>query len=495
MAKGVVNGLKSIGDYGYQQLSNYLNKNEHNDSQLRKNSPEPSFISDLDIPPIFNSNEEYQQKKKRNMGRVMIRDTLEFISGRYVYQSTYNETPSPIIAHFQCHYLPLAYLAFDESGSLLVTSSVEGHSFYIFEILGTFSQRQPYKLLYKLNRGITDAQVVNMKFNYDTRWLATTTKHGTTHLFSLNPYGGQPSTDAHLQGRVINKPSSCPLPNSSHIDSIRAVSLTSAAKLRQQDSAESDVEEPALESIIPNIDNSRKVFACHFPLKNSQLESWMAKAPQAMEKQSSNDHLPKSDFVFLTFNSDGILTLFKVITSGVVVKSNTYGHIQKRLTLSTKVEGFAEWNLSKYFYKTNLPYESKSLDSEVLLKNSSQNSQPESSWLPHVETQTFNLYTCPSRPLWTLSQFDFMLYSGSLNERNHLSTINFDNLEVKPLKIRKQDLPLPHGKSNISYQQSSSFSEIEDHIMKAMETDLEKPPTPTEHFSQPGNGMSSIPEY
>jgi hypothetical protein len=77
----------------------------------------------------------------------MIRDTLEFISGKYVYQSTYNETPSPIIAHFQCHYLPLAYLAFDESGSLLVTSSVEGHSFYIFEILGTFSQRQPYKLL------------------------------------------------------------------------------------------------------------------------------------------------------------------------------------------------------------------------------------------------------------------------------------------------------------------------------------------------------------
>jgi hypothetical protein len=31
--------------------------------------------------------------------------------------------------------------------------------------------------------------------------------------------------------------------------------------------------------------------------------------------------------------------------------------------------------------------------------------------------------------------------------------------------------------------------------MKAMETDLEKPPTPTEHFSQPGNGMFSIPEY
>jgi hypothetical protein len=103
------------------------------------------------------------------------------------------------------------------------------------------------------------------------------------------------------------------------------VSLTSAAKLRQQDSTESDVEDPTLESIIPNVENSRKVFACHFPLKNSQLESWMAKAPQAMEKQSSNDHLPKSDFVFLTFNSDGILTLFKVVTSGVVVKSNTYG--------------------------------------------------------------------------------------------------------------------------------------------------------------------------
>jgi hypothetical protein len=48
-----------------------LNKNDNNDSQLRKNSPEPSFISDLDIPPIFNSNEEFQQKKKKNMGRVI----------------------------------------------------------------------------------------------------------------------------------------------------------------------------------------------------------------------------------------------------------------------------------------------------------------------------------------------------------------------------------------------------------------------------------------
>lgn len=45
----------------------------------------------------------------------------------------------PSVAHFHCHYYPISNLAFNDAGNLLATSSVEGHTFYIFEI----NQRQP----------------------------------------------------------------------------------------------------------------------------------------------------------------------------------------------------------------------------------------------------------------------------------------------------------------------------------------------------------------
>ncbi|KAI9291253.1 hypothetical protein K502DRAFT_146685 [Neoconidiobolus thromboides FSU 785] len=110
----------------------------------------------------------------------------------------------PSVAHFHCHYYPVACLAFNGTGNLLATASVEGHTFYIYEIIGANSQQPPFKLLYKLSRGLTDAKVIDMVFNIDSRWLATTTQHGTTHLFQINPYGGPPHHESHTSGRVMN---------------------------------------------------------------------------------------------------------------------------------------------------------------------------------------------------------------------------------------------------------------------------------------------------
>jgi hypothetical protein len=33
--------------------------------------------------------------------------------------------------------------------------------------------------------------VSHMTFTPDSRWLAVSTKRGTTHLFAINPYGGK----------------------------------------------------------------------------------------------------------------------------------------------------------------------------------------------------------------------------------------------------------------------------------------------------------------
>ena len=44
-----------------------------------------------------------------------------------------------------------------------------------------------------------------MTFTNDSRWLAVSTKRGTTHLFALNPYGGGVNVRTHTKTHVVNK--------------------------------------------------------------------------------------------------------------------------------------------------------------------------------------------------------------------------------------------------------------------------------------------------
>jgi hypothetical protein len=46
--------------------------------------------------------------------------------------------------------------------------------------------------------------VSHMTFTPDSRWLAVSTKRGTTHLFAINPYGGKIKKDKFLYRKRIN---------------------------------------------------------------------------------------------------------------------------------------------------------------------------------------------------------------------------------------------------------------------------------------------------
>lgn len=47
--------------------------------------------------------------------------------------------------------------------------------------------------------------VSQMTFTSDSRWLAISTKRGTTHLYAINPYGGVVNVRTHTKHYVVNK--------------------------------------------------------------------------------------------------------------------------------------------------------------------------------------------------------------------------------------------------------------------------------------------------
>lgn len=98
------------------------------------------------------------------------------------------------MAHFIAHSdETIAYLTFNQSGSLLFTAGHRGHEFHIFSLLPHPGHPSFGAVvhLYTLIRGNTAALVQHVSFNHDSRWVAVTTFNGTTHVYPVTPYGGE----------------------------------------------------------------------------------------------------------------------------------------------------------------------------------------------------------------------------------------------------------------------------------------------------------------
>lgn len=101
----------------------------------------------------------------------------------------------------------ISFLAFDPSGSLLLTADRQGHNFHIFRLhpapCGT--KQSAVHHLYTLYRGDTTCKVQDVAFTTDSRWVAVTTLRGTTHVFPISPYGGSVGVRTHTSQRVVNR--------------------------------------------------------------------------------------------------------------------------------------------------------------------------------------------------------------------------------------------------------------------------------------------------
>jgi hypothetical protein len=91
----------------------------------------------------------------------------------------------------------------------LFSTSVQGHKFHVFEVLGKRHRGRNHKSIkhmYQLARGYTNASVgeSGIGWSYDSKWCAVASGKGTIHLFAINPYGGPTHIPSHISGLVGN---------------------------------------------------------------------------------------------------------------------------------------------------------------------------------------------------------------------------------------------------------------------------------------------------
>ncbi|NXK65760.1 BCAS3 protein, partial [Sylvietta virens] len=138
-------------------------------------------------------------------GIVTIIDTETVAEGQVLVSE--DSDSDGIVAHFPAHEKPICCMAFNPSGMLLVTTDTLGHDFHVFQILThpCSSSQSAVHHLYTLHRGETEAKVQDISFSHDCRWVVVSTLRGTSHVFPINPYGGQPCVRTHMSPRVVNR--------------------------------------------------------------------------------------------------------------------------------------------------------------------------------------------------------------------------------------------------------------------------------------------------
>eukprot|EP00123_Amoebidium_parasiticum_P003256 comp14548_c0_seq1/m.10778 comp14548_c0_seq1/g.10778 ORF comp14548_c0_seq1/g.10778 comp14548_c0_seq1/m.10778 type:complete len:936 (-) comp14548_c0_seq1:45-2852(-) len=202
VAKDIASGLYYLGQTGVHTVSSYFSPTSSLQSiNTPASSPAPPQKQAASQPPARDS------KDGRIAGAVVVRDI---------------ETKA-LVAVFQAHQThAVSNLAFDPTGTLLATASVQGHTFNVFH----FAQRPPPRPshllpvhddssanntpviapwhIYCLNRGVTSATVQDISFSQDSRWVAFSTTNGTTHVFAINPSGGVVTVETHTSLSLTN---------------------------------------------------------------------------------------------------------------------------------------------------------------------------------------------------------------------------------------------------------------------------------------------------
>ncbi|XP_039612668.1 breast carcinoma-amplified sequence 3 isoform X2 [Polypterus senegalus] len=160
----------------------------------------PSGVSDEEV-----TQNNPVRRSPYTPGIVTIIDTESVGEGQVLVSE--DSDGEGIVAHFPAHDKPISCMAFNPSGMLLVTADTLGHDFHVFQILTHpwSSSQSAVHHLYTLHRGETEAKVQDICFSHDSRWVVISTLRGTSHVFPINPYGGQPCVRTHMSPRVVNR--------------------------------------------------------------------------------------------------------------------------------------------------------------------------------------------------------------------------------------------------------------------------------------------------
>jgi hypothetical protein len=105
---------------------------------------------------------------------------------------------------FKSH--PVAKLSFSADGTSLLAVPKDGQATKVFQIRPGAPKEAPHQQawqVYSLRRGRTSAVVEEVDWAQDGRWIAIGTRKRTIHVFAVNPYGGPPDPQSHIQGKVF----------------------------------------------------------------------------------------------------------------------------------------------------------------------------------------------------------------------------------------------------------------------------------------------------
>lgn len=70
-------------------------------------------------------------------------------------------------------------LLFTPSGSLLIVCPEHGQGFHIYR------KNEDFQLIYKLHRGVSNAEIVHVSVSLNENWVTVTSSKGTSHLYSI----------------------------------------------------------------------------------------------------------------------------------------------------------------------------------------------------------------------------------------------------------------------------------------------------------------------
>ncbi|KAI7857174.1 hypothetical protein BDC45DRAFT_566699 [Circinella umbellata] len=266
IAKEVVSGVKTLGEFGYNTLSSYFNNNVGQQQQqpdklmigaANSRTPVAATAAAVMSPAAGGRHDDragspvstigsttnssvstaptstgvavpgnLNKKLLQPSGMIMIRDVAK------LPEMPTRNMSSSVIAHFRPHTHSLSCLTFNNAGTLLLSASKQGHSFHLFAIMPSSTIPGNVSHLYTLARGYTDAQVEDCHFSADSMWCSVSTARGTTHVYAINPYGGKPEITGHVNGRV-NNPIIRPWLHGARI-SEKGTSVNSIARIKQR---------------------------------------------------------------------------------------------------------------------------------------------------------------------------------------------------------------------------------------------------------------------
>lgn len=328
---------------------------------------------------------------------------------------------------FRSHKSPVYTLQFDDSGTLLVTSSIRGTDLNVYKISpfikGEATSRN-ISHLYTLERGKTIALITSINFSVNSKWVAVGSNHGTSHIYAINPFGGPVSLQTHseLVSKKFNDTS-----RACCLQQPKRIVLSPTIRIRNVDIDQNAQGEPIF-SFFHSFENNSKVK--NLPIEYIYLISLNGYAGIFKLNPNDNERDPNLDY-----NSKNLSVSPNLIHSCKLEEPKS--------NLTVKWETNISNNQLNEYEKENFK-SSESISNN--LNSTDYWLDQEGDWISNLELETYN----SQNKVWISERLRFIKLSNPIEENNALvPNLDGDKINVQMIQLETPDRPLEWDTSTI----------------------------------------------